>query len=601
MRKAGWAIWLAVIWGGWSPVPDAVKAADASADTSLAAAGTAAPQQGWLSRNLERYFGGDNQQAEDLAGEALGIVDAYLAHAGKTIEVVIVHQVAGFGESWEHDPSAARRLLSEMTGSFRSNTRDGVIRSYLLFSRGDNLDPYALADSEVMLRRLPYINDVRLTVVPLAQDGQAVAVVVETTDRWPLGVDGRVTSADEHSVELYSENVAGYGVEFSNEVLHNSLDRPVWGYRGRLRKENIGATFIAGELVYENSYRRHTRLAQAERLLAHPGLHRVGGVSFEHTRERESELQPNRFEHSEVWLGDVVRLRRDRGRGKRPVLVPAVRYLRTDFRARPEVAPDSNRTFHERKALLAGLTFRRLQDYKSSYLFGDGETEVLPVGAMVKLSTGYEWREFETRTPVYLATSLTSVRHRGDVVFFNLDLGGYFRNRRMEDGVFKVGAAYLAPLLEAGRRSFRFYSRLEYTLGLNRHPDDHIFLGERAGIRGLPDNAVRGNQRLVGTLAARMFTAWTLWGFRCSFYAYADAGVVGPEDAASIFEQKFLVSTGLGVRLRNPSLVLPTVQVQLSLLTSVDSPGLALALRVGRAAEPSLEMPGVKPGLPEYN
>lgn len=604
MRGAMWAGLLAVIWWGWCLALPAVAAPGVSAPASAdSAASSAAPSKSWLSRNLERYFGGENQQAEDLAGEALGIVDTYVEHAGKTIEVVIVHQVAGFGEAWDTDHSATQRLLTGVTGSFRSNTRDNVIRSYLLFRRGDHLDPYALADSEVMLRRLPYINDVRLTVVPLAQDGQSVAVVVETTDRWPLGVDGQVTRAEEFSAKLYSENVAGYGVNFSNEILHNSLADPVWGYSGRLRKENIAGTFIAADVVYENSYRRHARKAQAERLLSHPGLHGVGGISFEHTDDYESYQQPNRFEHIDLWLGDVVRLRRERGAGpgKRPVLVPALRYFRTGYLDRPTVDPDTNRSFHEQKALLAGLTFRRLKDYKSSYVFGDGEIEVLPVGAAIRLSTGYEWREFETRTPVFLETALTSVRHRGDVLFFNLGLGGHIRNRRMEDGVFKIGAAYLTPLWDAGRRSYRFYSRLEYTEGLNRHPDDHIFLGGRTGIRELPNNAVRGNQRLVGTLAARLFTDWAVLGFRFSFYAFADAGLMGQEDAAAFFAQKIHVSTGLGARLRNPSLVLPTVQVQLSFLTNPDTPGMSLAFKVGRTSTPSLDMPGVRPVLPEYN
>jgi len=579
-------------------------AAPAAAGPDAATADSTANGEGsWLDRNLQRFFGGKNQQAERLDGRALEIVDAYEKYAGLPIEVVIVHQVPGFGDGSDGSWQTTKSLLSGMAKSFQSYTRDSVIRSYLLFQQGDKLDPHALADSEVMLRNLSYINDVRLVIIPLKGEIESVAVVVETTDRWPFGIKGKVVTSDKYSFDLYSESLAGTGIRLSNEFLHKAAGNPDWGYRGRLRKENIRGTFFAAEMSYEDSYRRHSQEIQVDRLLSHPGLHYVGGVSYEHTDDYEREGKPRKYDYFDAWGGDVRPLydvRRSRSEG-RAILVPALRYFQWDFLKRPAtVSSDSNRGYHDRQVVLAGLAFQRYKNYKTSYLFGDGETEDLPVGMAANLSMGYEWREFQERTPVFLHLGAISLRHRGDVGIMRATLGGYFRDWRLEEGVFDIGGRYMTTL--KGGESFRFRHSVfaVYTLGIRRYPGEVIYLGDRSGVRGLSNVAVKGNQRFVGSLESRVFTHWALWGFRFSFLVFADMGMIGDEESSSIFKEKIYVSTGLGVRLRNPSLVLPTVQMQFSFLTNVDDPGLSLGIKVGNAPGYSLDLPGTKPSITPY-
>ncbi len=592
MTRPGLAFLLTAMLAAAGPV----RAQEAPPDS------TAVEDDSWITRSLERYFGAGDQQAEDLEGESLEVVDAYWKHAGKPIEVVIVHQVASFREGWDQDKPATDRVLNSLTGSFQSYTRDGIIRDYLLFEQGDKVDPFALADSEVMLRNLPYINDVRLVLIPLLGEVESVAVVVETTDRWPFGVKGKVVTAEKYSVDVYSENVAGTGTKFSNEFLHQSSGDPSWGYRGRLLKENLNGSFLAAELTYENSYRRRSAKLSSERKLSHPGLHAVGGVSVEHTEVREAPTLPLKYDEFDIWMGEVKRLYdpRDTRVKRRPLLVPAVRFNQRRNLVRPTVAPDTNRGFHNRSLFLAGVTFQRLRDFKTSYLFGDGETEDLPVGQVLKLTSGYEAREFENRTPFFLEGGLISSRHRGDVVFLKSEFGGYFRNRKLEDGQFFTRGGYITTLKGEPGFQYRFFTELSYTLGIGRHPLDRIYLGERVEIRDLPRRRIAGNQRLAGSLETRVFTHLALWGFRFSFFGYVDAGMVGGEDASSIFKEKVYVSSGLGIRLRNPSLVLPTVQLQVGFLTNVDEPGVAFSIDVGNAPGQEIGLPGTKPSVPSY-
>ena len=119
-------------------------------------------------------------------------------------------------------------------------------------------------------------------------------------------------------------------------------------------------------------------------------------------------------------------------------------------------------------------------------------------------------------------------------------------------------------------------------------------------MRNLPRSRVEGHQRLAASLEGRLFSTVSLLGFRFSFFGFADAGVIGAEDASSIFEEKFYVSTGLGVRLRNPRLVFPTIQLQVYLLSDIDAPGLAVDFEIGNVKKRTLAVPDTRPRLPRY-
>ena len=101
-----------------------------------------------------------------------------------------------------------------------SFTRDGIIRQYLLFERGDTIDPYSLADSERLLRQLSYINDARILVVPVTGPDNGVAVIVEYRDRWPYGATGKIKDFGRYEASVYTTNLGGLGVRFDNKIIH---------------------------------------------------------------------------------------------------------------------------------------------------------------------------------------------------------------------------------------------------------------------------------------------------------------------------------------------------------------------------------------------
>ena len=52
------------------------------------------------------------------------------------------------------------------------------------------------------------------------------------------------------------------------------------------------------------------------------------------------------------------------------------------------MSPDTNRAYHDRDVILAGLAYQRYKIYRTSYLFADGETESMPIGFSATIDGG---------------------------------------------------------------------------------------------------------------------------------------------------------------------------------------------------------------------
>jgi len=598
-RRAGRGAVLTVLLA-FACLPGAVRGQEpASADSAAtASADSAAAEEGsWVERTMRRYFGGRGQQGDELAGTADQLVDRYVEHIGKPIEVVLVYAVNRFEEGWDADKDAGTRILNDITQPLQSYTRDDLVRQYLLFEQGDKIDPFLLADSERMLRDLEFINDVRIVLVPLAGEIESVAVVVEYRDRWPFGITGTIKDVNWYEAGLYHTNIAGRGIRFDAKLLYRKGFDNEMGYRLGLRKGNFRGTFFDLALEYEDSWRELRRFAEVRRDLVHFGIRWVGGFGYEDTDVRDDGGIPQHFSEGDVWGGRTIRLdqRPADVTATRKVLVPAVRFFNRGWRNRPEVRADTNQTYHDVRSYQVGLTYQRIKNYKTSYLFRMGELENIPSGNVHKATTGYEDGEFNNRTFFFLQNSFGSVRNRGDIVFARVDFGGYLRNGRFEDGALRLLGSYITPLLGQGRYRTRFYTRAEYVLGIERVDPRGLMLGNRTGLREMPEYRVYGDQRLVLQAESRTFTPWRVWGFHFMVFGFVDFGGVTGEDQ-DLLGAKYYTSAGLGLRLNNPDLVLPTLQLRVAFLNKIEGGGVLFAFKAGNPEYPPLRVPDVRPG-----
>jgi hypothetical protein len=217
----------------------------------------AAAERSWLSRTIHRYFSNEEPAGRELGGQAVALSDRYATYAGRTIAVVIVHQV----DRLRPDDAPRGELMSSMARALRPYTRESVLRQYLLFHQDEVLDPLKLADSERLLRGIEYVADVRLHVVPLTGAEDEVAVVVEIRDRLPVGVRWTARDVDRFEAGLFHSNVGGLDMRLAADLRYRRNVTPETGWGGELRKRNMAGSFVDAQLGYEDSWRGLERRA----------------------------------------------------------------------------------------------------------------------------------------------------------------------------------------------------------------------------------------------------------------------------------------------------------------------------------------------------
>jgi len=114
----------------------------------------------------------------------------------------------------EHTNGALRFLRKTMNG-VHFNTRQYVLRRELLFETGGSFNPDRLAETERNLRRLGFLNDVRVTAVDTTEDGK-VNIRVSAQESWTLRTSfsySLASGGDQRwSVSLSDRNFLGHGV-----------------------------------------------------------------------------------------------------------------------------------------------------------------------------------------------------------------------------------------------------------------------------------------------------------------------------------------------------------------------------------------------------
>jgi hypothetical protein len=603
-RRAGAAALLAFcLCAGAAPADPAAAPASATAPSTAPSTADSTAEStppptaagSWFTRTLHRYFSNESPTGTELRGQVVALSERYAAYAGRRIAVVIVQQV----DRLRPDDAPRGELMSSLARTLRPYTREGVLRQYLLFRQDEPLDPLKLADSERLLREIEYVADVRLHVVPLTGQEDEVAVVVEIRDRLPVGARLSTRGVDRLEAGLFHANVAGLDVRLGADLRYRSEVTPETGWGGELRKRNMGGSFIDAEIGYEDSWRGLERRASLLRVEAHPDIRWVGGLAWRDRLGRQAEQAGVRTGTVDGWAGRVFRLRPDDGRASRAVLVPAVGWALVEHDGRPVVGPDSNLAFHGSRQLLTGLTWSRSQDYRTSFLHGLGQTENLSGGQGLKFSTAYVDGEFRDRTGLFLQGWRQAVRGRGDVLGLGLDLGGYLRDHRLEDGTLRLAAHYVSPLLGNGGWRSRLLAGARFHRAVRPTAGAPLTLAGGLGPRELDLQAPGGDRRLVMDLEWRFYPHWVVSGFRCQVFGFADGALLAGEGRA-LTDGPLLGSAGLGLRLGNPDLVLPVLQVQVAFLRGMDDTPAAVLVSAGSFTAPETRLPGARPGAYEF-
>lgn len=529
---------------------------------------------------------------------ALKSEDPYLPYIGKFIRHIEIFRYNILSDIEVGTANPDGPWLVRAIDRIHIDTKVNKIAAFLLFEEGDPVDPYALSDSERLLRETAFIQDALVRIIPVEGSTDSIDVQVLTRDVWSIGAKYSWITQDRHRVKLYERNLAGYGQTIQWEgSLDFSRDR-ITDHSLYYGAPNIYGTFIDGSVSWVDAVAYRYNKWSLRRDYISPEIKWIGAVSItgmDDLDEIPSKIR--KWDREDFWLGRSFRLGRayseEAGRTR---IILSARSTRTDYHIRPQVEADLNRNYHDRTAFLGSVNLTRRSFRKMRMVFSFGRTEDIPYGFLATVTGGPSVSEFFTRP--YLSFDLAYTGFYGSSGYFAARgaIGSYRRNDRFEDGTFSLTLGGFSSLLPFWHSVARHFFMIDYIYGYNRLLNNDIALEEpRGGLRGLSNTGVEGHERLTLSWEGILFADWDWYGFRSASFVYAEAGQCGPR-WDSFIDETYYFSFGGGFRVHNERLIFDAYEVRFMIHPVVPEGADTESFRF--EAVKNLRIPFLSPGAP---
>ncbi len=496
-------------------------------------------------------------------------IDPLLPFGGKVINQVRIKRLDVFGPSLR-DTSRKATIWYEKAGNL-IHTRSDLhnLRKNLLFKTGEPLETNEIYENERILRALPYIRDARFYVEIDSLDSEKVNITLLTQDRFSIGITGDVQGINSAALEVYNRNIFGVGHEFSTRLVGHLIKEPYMGIEAFYKVNNLNGKFISLSAGYMNTYLNEGVSA----LMDKPFLrvsdkwgYGISGYYFKRSYQLPGEQFNKRnvqtgFRQAGGWAGRNFQIKGDKGASQ---VTFSGQYTYRTFTSRPEPAPGKEQFYYNHSTLLAGITWSQRTFHPDELIFGYGITEDIPKGFKNEMVFGYDIRESGNRWYGHLFFANGNLlREKQGYLYASAGADGFYNSGGLSQGMVEFCSRYISALSGSGKARFRHFFNLDYKLGINRFEEEILMFEKNNLIRGFGSRVVTGQQRLSLNLESVYFHYRDFYRFNLAFFAFADLGLIGPEDS-NIFKGDYYSGFGIGLRVHNESLVFKTLQIRIS-------------------------------------
>ena len=496
------------------------------------------------------------------AREKLASTTAYEAYEGRKIRNIEIIRLDAFGQNIDNPegktPSRAERLMN----STYTKTRRFVLSQNLVFKTGDTISSLELSDNERLLRRLPFIDDSRITVVPADSNYADIAVVVR--EKYPVGANLRIDDIRSGRVGVFTRNFVGLGheLEISAPYDYNEYDAPGIGLRYSIN--NIARTFSRLNMQFSDGLGTTHMGGTFSRDFVTSETRYAWSASVIFTRTNDeidtmTVPAPLRFTRQDYRAARSFML--DRNTVTR--LIVAGRYMHNNVFRRPSIDEFSYYRFQNYQSVTGSLAVSSQRFLNTSLIYSYGRTEDIPYGYMAELFLGrekneFKWRNYAGGTVAY-GNFFTGVGY----LYAGAGISAFYNNGHTEQGMFQGSIRYFTPLARVGQSRVRTFINLNYARGFNRYSDEFLYFRDDGLIRGFRNDSLGGNTRITVSVEPVLFIHKPVIGFRFALFAFADAGLLsrGRQMGSDYYT---VAALGGGVRIRNDQLVLNTLQLRIA-------------------------------------
>ena len=477
--------------------------------------------------------------------------DAHLDASGAVIGDILIDIGNIFDE---HDPREDT-LLFRAADRLHRRTRDSAIRAQLLFAPGERYQSHKLAETERILRKLPYVYDAH--IVPIrVHDGQ-IDIRVITHDVWTLDPGfsfGRTGGSNTTNIDFQESNLlgTGKGLQYSHG---KSVDRTSNGVQWT--DPNTFGSRWTTTAAYIDSSDGHQRSLQFMRPFYELDARwsaTIAATNYERNISRYSLGNVvDQFSNNETsyelsggisnglrngwvlrWLGGM-RYDRNLFAQAAGTSTPAL-----------QLPPDRTLSYPFVGFDLVQDDFRKLADQNQI-----GRTEDFFYGTEITGSVGAANALFGGNLEAIILSG--SARKGYDLeTTRQLFLVSTFSSRVQDQRFRNLIASAMASYYWRWRPNWLLYTNLSGTVTDALDPDAQLLLGGDNGLRGYPLRYESGTMRALFTVEQRVYTDWYPFRLaRVGAAVFADVGRTWGTGVVGNSDPGLLSDVGFGLRLGN--------------------------------------------------
>ncbi|MEO5984879.1 MAG: hypothetical protein ABIP80_05200 [Ferruginibacter sp.] len=503
----------------------------------------------------------------------------YLRFTGKKIASVEIVSL-GLDRNINDTARVKNNFVVRLANKFHKNSKEKYIRNDLFFNVGDIVIPLMISDNEIYLRDQQYLQDARIILFDNAEDSSTVDVVVITRDVFSLGGRFSTSPFDYVKAEIKEENLAGTGSKLSVSGLYDKARSPKSGVGAEFIKRNVKGSFVNFTLAYNtfnNSFsslrKEATRIYSAVSLPFVSRFSRWTGMlewefNESHNYYNQKLFDSNyryRYLRSDLWAGYNMGARRkwlDNNMNRLRHFI-AVRSFYTQFYQKPEIYQETfHYNFSDINGTLLGYNVYRQNFYRTSFIYGFGRNEDVPVGVSAGVTLGWTNKDGKKRNYYGLSTDLNRYTSKGKFYSFNIRAGTFSFFNRLEDVDLLVSIDHFTALKQLGTqwRNRNFFN-VAVTKQFNHLLSPPLFLESAFGLPYYKNGNVEGNFRTAVKGESVFFNMQKIIGFRIAPFVFAGSSFITPV-RKSFTKTLGYNAIGGGFRTRNENLIFGTIEVK---------------------------------------
>lgn len=506
---------------------------------------------------------------------------------GKIIRNIFITQL-GFESLFSDTTNTIAYWGTQALNATHTTTQEWVIRNNLFIKKNQPLSAYKISDNERFLRTLSFIQDARIKVRNIPGKADSVDVYIITKDLYSLSA---VADADANTatLKLGDDNLGGMGQSVRLTALYGLQRDPRMGYEIKYGKNNIAGTFISGEIGYSQintaariggSEQEKATFIRLSRPLVSPYAHLVGGLEISTNTssnvfgKADSLFYKYHYDYFSAWAGYNLGNRRllEKNTRIRERQFVALSYMNTKFSSIPyQIGENYDPIYNDKEAILGSLTFFKENFYKTSYIYGFGTTEDVPIGYNITLTGGWYRQQQLERPYAGIDISLFQGDNTGYFAHYYLRAGSFFHHSQMQDITFLAGIDAYSPLLNIGATRIRHYFKVSYSQIFERIIYAPLRIDNGFGIRDLTSSYPTGNERINVNNDIFCFTNLKVFGFKFAPFVFADFALLRAQ-GETISKATVYSAVGGGLRIRNENFVFGTIEAR-AIYLPVEVPG----------------------------